>query len=244
MNNTPWFASWFDTPFYHILYKNRDDREAQVFMDNLLQHLSPEPDAHILDLACGKGRHSIYLASKGYQVTGIDLSAQSIEHASRFAHEQLDFFVHDMRHTFRENSFDYVFNLFTSFGYFNTEDENQQAINAMCENLKTGGILVIDFMNTFKVAANLREKETKTIDDITFHIKRFIKDKFIVKTIEFRHEKQNYQFEERVMGLTLGDFEKYFKAAGLTLLETFGNYNLDYYSKNSSERLILVATKK
>jgi SAM-dependent methyltransferase len=243
MNNSPWYANWFDTPFYHILYKNRDDSEAQVFMSNLLTYLQPDADAHILDLACGKGRHSVFLASKGFQVTGLDLSQKSIEHASKYATGKLHFDVHDMRKTYKKDHFDYIFNLFTSFGYFQEESENQQAINAMHENLKPNGKLVIDFMNTFKVAGNLKEKETKIIDGIEFKIKRKLESKFIVKTIEFIHEKKHYHFEERVMGLTLNDFEKYFKAAGFRIKETFGNYNLDYYSKNSSERLILVAEK-
>ena len=69
-----WYASWFDTPFYHILYKDRDHSEAQLFMDNLTNYLNIPEQGEILDLACGKGRHSMYLNSLGYDVTGVDLS--------------------------------------------------------------------------------------------------------------------------------------------------------------------------
>lgn len=244
MNNSAWYANWFDTPFYHILYKNRDYTEAELFMNNLITQLNPTKENQILDLACGKGRHAIFLAEKGYNVTGIDLSKQSIEHAKQFEKENLHFEVHDMRQTYKTEAFDFVLNLFTSFGYFSDEEDNQKAIDAMCNNLKPKGTLVIDFMNTYKVATNLKEKEVKQIDGIEFRISRKIEGKIIVKTIEFTHEKQKYQFEERVMGLTLNDFEKYFKKAGLKLVETFGNYQLDYYSKNTSDRLILVAKKK
>lgn len=243
MNNSSWYANWFDTPFYHILYKNRDYKEAEIFMTNLLSHLNPPASSKILDLACGKGRHSVFMAEKGYNVTGVDLSMQSIEYARQFEKPGLKFDVHDMREVYRESEYDYIFNLFTSFGYFSSESENQQAIDAMYKTLSNNGILVVDFMNTFKVAANLKEKEVKEIEGIVFKIKREIVGKIIVKTIEFTHEKQNYSFQERVMGLTINDFENYFKASGFKLKETFGNYELDYYSKNTSDRLILVAQK-
>ena len=74
-----WFASWFDTEYYHILYKDRDYNEAQLFMDNLTQYLNLPEDAKILDLACGKGRHSVFLNELGYQVSGVDLSENSIK---------------------------------------------------------------------------------------------------------------------------------------------------------------------
>lgn len=77
-DTTTWFTSWFDTPFYHILYKDRDDTEAQHFMDKLTGYLNIPEGGSILDLACGKGRHSIYLNSLGFDVTGADLSENSI----------------------------------------------------------------------------------------------------------------------------------------------------------------------
>ena len=67
-----WFQSWFDTSYYHTLYKHRDDKEAQMFMKNLVRHLEIDSDQHILDLACGKGRHSIFLNQLGFNVTGVD----------------------------------------------------------------------------------------------------------------------------------------------------------------------------
>ena len=82
-----WFTSWFDSPFYHILYKDRDYTEAQQFMDNLTNYLNIPEGGKILDLACGKGRHSIYLITLGYNITGIDLSANSITHAKQFEND-------------------------------------------------------------------------------------------------------------------------------------------------------------
>src|SRR6187455_1959490 len=101
-----WFESWFNSPWYHILYEHRDEQEAEEFLDALLDHLQPKPGSSMLDLGCGKGRHSIYLNQKGFNVTGIDLSPESIMHCRKWENETLSFFVHDMRHLFRTNDFD------------------------------------------------------------------------------------------------------------------------------------------
>ena len=108
-----WFEDWFDSPYYHLLYKNRDYSEAESFIDNLISFLKPEEGSRFLDLGCGKGRHSIYLNKKGFDVTGIDLSENSIAAAKEFENEQQNFYVHDMRKLFRTNYFDCVVNLFT-----------------------------------------------------------------------------------------------------------------------------------
>lgn len=141
-----WFSSWFDTPYYHILYKDRDDEEAGRFVQNLIRFLELKKGASILDLACGKGRHAMYLNELGYQVTGADLSKNSILCAKRFQNETLRFERHDMREPFGEK-FDAVFNLFTSFGYFDNKEDNLRTVNAIKENLKPNGFAVIDFMN-------------------------------------------------------------------------------------------------
>ena len=72
-DETTWYASWFNTPYYHILYKDRDYNEAENFMFNLTEYLNVPEQGKILDLACGKGRHAIYLNKIGYNVTGVDL---------------------------------------------------------------------------------------------------------------------------------------------------------------------------
>ncbi|MEN8811471.1 MAG: class I SAM-dependent methyltransferase, partial [Flavobacteriales bacterium] len=123
-NSKNWFASWFDSPHYHILYKNRDYKEAEYFLKKLTDYLKPKNTDKILDLACGAGRHSIFLNKLGFNVTGVDLSPNSIETANESSNETLHFDVHDMREIYTENGFNYVFNMFTSFGYFESNEEN------------------------------------------------------------------------------------------------------------------------
>ncbi len=238
-----WFASWFDTPYYHILYKNRDHEEAQRFIDKLIAHLSPAPKAKMLDLACGKGRHSIYLAEKGFDLTGVDLSAASIQYARQFETPQLSFFTHDVRAPFRTNYFDYIFNFFTSFGYFEKDRDHFKTLKNIALGLQPKGIFVIDFLSVPFALARLKATETQTIDGIQFFIERVFKDGYIVKTISFTDKGQDFQFQEKVRGFQEADFLAYFEQLGLKHLHTFGNYELEPYQSEDSPRLILIAQK-
>ena len=234
-----WFASWFDSPYYHILYKDRNYREAQLFMDNLTHYLNLPEKAKVLDLACGKGRHSIYLNQLGFNVLGADLSERSIAEASKNTNETLHFEVHDMRDTFEEK-FDAIFNLFTSFGYFENDDDNLTTLKAMKESLTNYGFAVIDFMNVNQVINTLVPEEVKTVDNIDFHLKRYVLDGHIFKEIDFEDQGKKYHFTEKVKALTLNDFQEMMEEAGIFLLDIFGDYKLKKYHKNDSERLIMI----
>ena len=242
-NNQPqsnnWFASWFDTPYYHILYKDRDEEEAEFFMDNLVHYLNLPEDAKILDLACGKGRHAFHLNQLGFDVTGADLSANSIAEAKEMATGSLHFQVHDMREQFDEK-FDAIFNLFTSFGYFEDDNDNLKTLTAMRDSLTETGFAVIDFMNVNYVIANLVPEEVKTVDNIDFHIKRYVKDGHIFKEIDFEDQGQKFHFTERVQALTLENFESMMEEAGIYLLDIFGDHKLRKFHKTESERLIMI----
>ena len=234
-----WYASWFDTPYYHILYKDRNYREAQIFMDNLTHYLNLPEKAKVLDLACGKGRHAIYLNQLGYDVIGADLSENSIAEANKNANETLHFVVHDKRIPFDEK-FDAIFNLFTSFGYFEAEEDNLKTLIAIKESLTEHGFAVIDFMNVNQVIANLVPEETKTVEGIDFHIQRYVKDGHIYKEIDFEDQGQAFHFTEKVQALTLQDFQAMMEEAGIYLLDIFGDYKLKKFHKTESERLIMI----
>jgi cyclopropane fatty-acyl-phospholipid synthase-like methyltransferase len=236
-----WFLSWFDSPYYHILYQNRDEAEAQLFIDHLLGHLQLEKGSKILDLACGKGRHSIYMSEKGYDVLGVDLSPESILFAQQFEHEHLKFQVQDMREQIQGLKFDAVFNLFTSFGYFNSEEEHLSVLKSIKGELKEDGILVIDFMNAYRVIQNLFLEEIKIVAGIEFNINRYVENSYIVKEIRFSDKGQDYFFKEMVRGFQLDDFLNLFEKSGFKLLHSFGNYNLEEFEHQTSDRLILVA---
>lgn len=238
-DETTWYASWFDTPFYHILYRDRDNTEAESFMHNLVNYLNVPEGGKILDLACGKGRHAVYLNSIGYDVTGVDLSKNSIEFAKQFENDTLHFDVHDMCKPYNQQ-FDAVFNLFTSFGYFDKEEDNLNTIKAIRDDLNEYGFGVIDFMNTEFIIDNLVPEETKTIDNIEFKLKRYVDNGFILKDIEFTHEGSSYSYQERVRAFTLNDFKSLFEQAGVYLLDIFGDYKLHKFDTKKSNRLIMI----
>ena len=238
-----WFANWFNSPYYHTLYKNRDEKEAQGFIDNLVQHLNLKKRSKLLDIACGKGRHAKHFNSLGFDVVGVDLSSNSITTAKKNENETLQFFEHDMREIYQENQFDLATNLFTSFGYFEKDEDEQKAINAMASNLKKEGLLVIDFMNAKKVITNLVASEQKIIDDITFDINRKVRNQFIIKDIHITDSKTKHNFQEKVKALTFADFSDFITNAGLKIIDIFGNYKLEEFNAQNSDRLILICKK-
>lgn len=234
-----WYSSWFNTPYYHILYKDRDHREAALFMNALTQYLNLRPGATILDLACGRGRHSKYLFRQGFDVTGVDLSAESIAYAKEYEKPGLHFEVHDMCLPYPQK-FDAVFNLFTSFGYFENETDNLRTIQAIKAELKPKGAAVIDFLNAERTIKNMVPKEKKKVGGIVFHIEKYVEDGYIIKNIRFIDKGEDYHFVEKVKALTLADFKDYFSRAGLALKDVFGDYRLGSFNPETSERLILV----
>jgi len=243
-NKREWFGEWFDSRYYHVLYKHRDHEEARRFIDNLANRLQIKPHHKLMDLACGKGRHAIYLNKKGFDIVGLDLSYQNIEAAKRLENERLKFFVHDMRHKWADEAFDFIFNLFTSFGYFDTVRENQMVIDGVAAGLKKDGKFVLDFLNPYTVVHNLVGEEIKVVEGITFHINRWLsEDGYIVKKIEFEDKSKCYSFREKVKAIRRVEFMEYFRNAGLTVKELFGDYELSAYQPEYSERMIFYIEK-
>jgi SAM-dependent methyltransferase len=238
-----WFAEWFDSKYYHTLYKSHDEQEAKAAVDNLLRALALSPGARVLDLACGKGRHSRYLAAQGFDVTGLDISSASIRFARQFEQEQLHFYQHDMRLPFRHNYFDATMNMFTSFGYFDTDEDHQRTLHVIAKGLRTGGLLLLDFFNSHWVRANIVPSDTKVVDGITFQLEKRIADGHVYKSVRFEAEGRPFEFRERVRLFDLSDFERMFERAGLVLRQCYGGYDLRPYEAQTSKRLILIAEK-
>jgi len=238
-----WFASWFDSPFYHILYKNRNDDEAQRFISNLVQFIHLPSGSKVMDLACGKGRHARMLHQEGLNVLGVDLSPNSISEARKHSCEHLSFDVHDMREVYPNHTFQAIFNLFTSFGYFDDESDNLKMLHSIRSMLRNDGLLVIDFMNASKVIANLVKQEIKTVDNIQFTIERSYDGKHIFKHISFHDGEKEQQYTERVQAILLKDFKRLFIESNFKILRTFGDFDLNDFDEKNSDRLIIIAQK-
>lgn len=243
MNKTEWFKDWFDTEYYHLLYANRNDEEAEVFISNLCDYLNIESGSAVLDLACGKGRHSRTLNKLGFRVTGADLSGNSIKEAIFEGPSEIHYVVHDMREVIPHASYNVIFNLFTSFGYFDGLSDNVRVIQSISTMLEKDGLLVIDFMNARKVIDHLVKEEDKNAGNIDFKISRRYDGKHIFKDIKFSDGGCQYHYTERVQALFKNDFEQLLDAVGLTIIHTFGNFDLEPFNEENSDRLIIIAKK-
>ncbi len=241
-----WFKNWFNTPYYHQLYFKRDEREAAAFIDQLLEHLHPPERSMMLDVACGKGRHSIHLAEKGFDVTGIDLSPDSIAEAKESETDMLHFFQHDMRLPFFVNYFDYAFNFFTSFGYFRTRREHDNAIRTIAQSVKRNGTFVMDYLNVHYAEDHLVHRSDKEIDGINFLITKWFDEDYFYKKIVVEDEamEEPQEYIEKVAKFSVGDFTEMFAYQGLQIKEVFGDYNFGHYDVRKSPRLIMVAEKR
>jgi SAM-dependent methyltransferase len=240
-----WFSTWFDSPYYHMLYAERDEAEAASFIQALQKRLQIPPNALVLDAACGKGRHAKTLQLLGLTVDAFDLSPQNIQAANTLASENLSFFVHDIRvRVPKHGVYDVVFNFFTSFGYFDHAADNLLAFQTFADALKPGGVLVMDFFNPSYVLANLVREEVVTRGGISFEIKRWEANGFLHKSIVFTDKGKDFQFMEKVELIGKQDFIAYAAQSGLSLVDLLGDYSLTQFDEKFSPRMVFIWQKK
>ncbi|WP_326982855.1 class I SAM-dependent methyltransferase [Chryseobacterium sp. MYb264] len=233
-----WFESWFDTPYYHLLYSNRDYTEAENFITKLTADLGLPPNSKIIDLACGKGRHSVFLNKLGYDVLGLDLSQQSIDFDKQFENETLKFQVHDMRNPINAEPKDAVFNLFTSFGYFDNEDDDKKVFESVYHSLKPGGFFVLDYLNEDFVRQGIVPESTIKRDEIDFKILKKIEGRHIIKDIQFEDKGKPFHYFEKVKLHSLETIHSYASEFGFERIKVWGDYQLNEFDKETSPRCI------
>lgn len=244
MEKQSWFESWFNSPYYKVLYQHRDDAEAEFFAEALIRYLQPKAGSRMVDIGCGEGRFSVQFAQQGFDVIGVDIAANRIEKALEQESDNLHFFVHDMRLPFYINYFDFAFNLFTSFGYFAHQRDNVMAARAFASGLKKGGRLVVDYLNKDWVLQQLKPQDIIERDGVSFDIQKEFDGKHIIKQIRFLDAEGIFRhYTERVSAFSISDFTQLFESVGLTLEATFGNYALDAFDNKTSQRLIMVFKK-
>jgi len=243
MAKKEWFEDWFASPYHKILYAKRTDEEARVMVDHLVKYLNAPPGSLALDAGCGEGRFAVPLAESGFRVVGIDLEEQRILKAQQHDQPGLSFYVHDMRNLFRANYFDYVFNFFTSFGYFEKPQDTQRTAKAFAQSLKPGGVLVIDFFNPQNTISNLVKAETFTRQDIHFNIERKYDGRRIIKTIYIEDKGMTHRYQEKVTAFSHDELIRLFEAHHVIYQQTFGDYRLNPFDAASSSRMILFFKK-
>lgn len=240
-----WYRDWFNSIYYHKLYFYRGEEEAHRFLQKLIEHLNPAPASRMIDVACGRGRHARFLASKGHDVTGIDLSFNSIAFAKQYETDNLHFYQHDMRLPAWMNYFDCAFNFFTSFGYFATRRENDDAVRTVAQSLKPNGVALFDYLNVHYVEDHFVHEEVKRIDGTVYQIRRWDDERFFYKriTVNDGELSKPLEFTEKVAKLSLGDFTEMLAYQKMQVEEVFGDYDLNRYDVKKTPRLIVTARK-
>lgn len=243
-----WFEEWFDSPLYEKLYANRDEKEAVKLADLVEEKIPVEKFEKILDLGCGRGRHSHTFAERGYNVTGTDLSPKAIQKATKLAEQKgfsnVRFEVRDMREPLPE-TFDAVLNLFTTFGYFLNDEENASVFDGVHSMLRKKGRFLIDFLNAEKVEEGLVPAESGSYENLDYQIERFIKDGMVHKNIRFTGDglSEPVEYQERVKLYGKHWFEEQLKKHRFTILETWGDYSGGDFDEEKSPRLIILSEK-
>lgn len=245
MQANEWFRIWFSSPYSDILYRKHDKAEASMLINKLADKLQMPPGSYVLDAACGRGRFSMALAEKGFNTTGVDICPEAISEAMKNETGNLHFYLHDIRLPFYINYFDYAFNFFTSFGYFKTAREHNDAIRTLAQSLKQGGMLVIDYLNVQYTEEHLKHNETLKLEGVDFTIERWSTEKHFYKRIHVHDAAKNTDetFTEQVEKFSLGDFTDMFSYQGLMIENVFGDYDLNPYHVKNSPRMIMIAKK-
>jgi len=244
-----WFEDWFDSPLYEFLYAYRDEEEANQLADLIENHISPETYPEVVDVGCGRGRHSRSLAERGYSVTGFDLSPKAIEKARKIADERklsnVRFLINDMRTPLPE-TFDAAVNLFTTFGYFIDEQENVKVLKSVRAMLKPNGLFLIDFMNAKKVEQELKAEEHGVHKGIEYSIRRYIQDGCVYKEIQFKGEVIDGMrtYTERVRLFDKEWFIQKLNQTGFSPLKIWGDYSGKPFDEANSPRLIILSRRE
>ena len=233
-----WYKEWFGQE-YLDLYAHRDSDEAEQHVDFVVRHLEGPAPRRVLDLACGAGRHTAALLRRGYPAVGVYLSLTLLAHPPR----QPGSVAGDMRCLpFRDASFDWVLNFFTSFGYFERERENFRVLEEIVRLLSPGGRFLIDFLNRERVIQELEERETQVVDGREVHIERWYEPS--TRRIQKRMRlvtpgRSPATYLESVRAYDRDEVTIGARWAGLEVDALYGNFDGDPYHRDS-ERLILV----
>lgn len=236
-----WFESWFGAE-YVALYPHRDESEAERVVELIEGTIGNAHVGHVLDLACGGGRHARALARKWWTV-GLDLSEVLLRLAHRETSEAA-FVRGDMRVLpFRRGAFELVVNLFTSFGYFQEDASHLRVIEEVARVTSRGGTFVLDFLNTSQIRDTLVPYDERSIGGRIVEQRREISDdgRFVTKRICIRGTEQ--RFTERVRLFEARELRSMMESAGFDVSARYGNYDASPLTEGSP-RAILIGRRR
>ena len=241
-----WYKDWFSSKDYLDVYRHRNSEDTERLVNLIISTANPKPEAEILDAACGAGRHAIKFAKKGFSVTAFDLSKTLLQigiDESKTHDFSIDFLNSDIRTFKTDKKFDLVLSLFTSFGYFESDEENfifpQNAYKMMNEK----GYYVLDYFNKNFVEQNLVEESERKVNQKEILENRFIENDRVIKRISIREENQNNEYVESVKLYSFEQLEERFKFIGYKVVNVFGDYLGNPFNNENSERCIIFFQK-
>lgn len=217
-----WYKEWFNENYLH-LYSHRDDVDADMQLDLIEKSIPLGITDSILDLCCGEGRHTVLLLERGYRVTGMDLS-ETLLNSGRKKYGDIPIIRGDMRNI--PGKFDLILSLFTSFGYFETYEENASVLRGVNKALNDGGYFWLDFFNSTYVERNLVPGSERYLDNGT-HVseKRAIVDGRVSKRIRLLDQEGiESVYHESVSLLSRRELVCMMEDAGFEVLHQFGDY--------------------
>jgi SAM-dependent methyltransferase len=234
-----WYREWFGEEYLE-LYAYRDEHEARKQVAFFARQFGPISGA-VLDLACGMGRHIKELGAAGYTAVGCDLS-YTLLRTGRTEYGPTPLARADMRQLpFCSGGLAGLVNFFTSFGYFATEEENQDVVKEMGRVLRDGAPFLFDYLNVQRELDKMVQRETRQTPTGEVQIERWFdsSDRSFNKRITIGQKR----YLERVRGYDLGEISEMFASCNLSIRSAFGDFDGSEYT-TTSPRLILVGTKK
>lgn len=242
-----WWQNFFDDGTYRILYELYPERRQE----NTIRHcnfiedvLKPSKHAKILDLACGPGRHSIELAKRGYKVTGFDYSEFFLNKARAFEKEvdaNVRFVQGDMRELPFQNEFDIAINMFTSFGYFQKEEDHLKVLKGVAKSLKLGGKFLLDVINREWLVRHFQAKGWEKGADFLLLEDRKLDlehSRSEAKWILLQDNKQKiYQHSLRIF--TLRELMELMNQANLKVLSYYGTFRQEPWNFDTNRTIII-----
>lgn len=242
-----WYEDWFASEDYLEVYKHRNREDANKIIKLILNNIQLNPDSKILDIACGAGRHSSILSEKSFFVVGFDLSKTLLHLAIKENLHQLNppfFFLSDIRKIPIKKRFNLVLNLFTSFGYFDIDNENLSLFSDVFHLLENNGWFVFDYLNEEFLKNNLIPvSRNKLNENLIIEQRREIENNFVIKKIKIIRDKISTTYTEKVKLYNYKQILDEINKAGFKEFKLFGNYEGNQFDQNNSQRLIIMAKK-
>ncbi len=244
MARNEWYH-WFTSPYLQALYGTVSYPGREQFLSRLMDRLKPAPGSLLLEAGCGWGETAKLIAGFGFDTTGTDLSAISIERAKKMETETLHFYLHDLRLPFWSNFYDVAFNLYANFGFFDTQRENANALRTIAGSLKPGGVFVLDYFNTPYYERYPVTDDQQLVEGVTYNMSRWNDEDFFHSTILVNDPARNepIQFTQKKAKYTAEGLTSMLALQGLKTESVFGDYELNAYDVNTSPRVIILARK-